>query len=190
MVRLLYRDAPVSSIPAGLNGLIMVWDEKDDAGLPVPPGIYRAQGLVHGEIRADSLPRFEKSVLKDDRQDIVRGSFWLPDGGRITIRAAADELLETRPLMDVTTQPWKNGLTLMAGGLPLIDLPFVPEQGARATIAHGPRPGDALVTVKHKNFSQTILVEGLERIVPLNAGTLEVVSDAFHPAPVAGESAP
>lgn len=190
MVRLLCRDAPVSSLPAGLNGLIMTWDEKDEAGLPVPTGLYRARGLVHGEIRADSLPRFQRRTFDDDLRDAMRGSPCLQNGGKITIRAAADELLETRPLIDVTAQQGRNGLTLMAGGLPLVDLPVAPEQASKITITHGPCPGAALVIVDNKNFSETISVDGLERMVPLDAGTLEVVSDAFHPPPVAGESAP
>jgi len=57
LARLLYNDAAVDAIPAGLNGLLMSWDGKDDQGETLPPGSYRGRGLVHGPLSARSEER-------------------------------------------------------------------------------------------------------------------------------------
>lgn len=195
LVRLLYRDAPVGKIPSGLNGLIMGWDGKDDHGQDVQPGTYRARGLVHGTICAASLPFFNPVCLSS-----------LPGNGppspfpsdRIVLRAAEDELLETRPLLSLQAVSHDDSIILRAEGLPVVTIPLVPGSSpAKVFLMHGVRAGVALVEVERGNSRESYCVSGLERIVPMEAGKLEVFgkessgdADASHSGTNAGESAP
>jgi hypothetical protein len=190
LVRLLHRDAPVESLPAGLNGLVLSWDGKDDAGVAVPPGTYSARGLVHGPIRLSLLPTWIGDTPPDNPSSFP-WSRSFPSDDCITLRAAEDELLQRRPLLTFTLRPATDGILLLTEGLPLALLP-VPSGSARERprIAHGPRPGTALVLWDAPEGSAISTVTGLERIVPLDAGRLEIAPDASHPSPVAGESAP
>lgn len=193
-VRLLCRDADISTIPAGLNGLIMTWDEKDDAGRNVPPGTYRTRGLVHGPLQSSALPTRDAKIFPENSPDMEIIPSMIPKFPKdaITLRAARDELLETRPLLTIRASLGKNACLLRAEGLPLLELPFPdPKHPPTAvTLTHGGIPGNALLTLTDAGGSEVITVTGLDKIVPLNAGTLEVQADAFHPGPVAGESAP
>jgi hypothetical protein len=197
-VRRLYHDAAVDSIPAGLNGLIMTWDGKDDQGRDVPPGTYRARGLVHGPIECSALPTCrEKQFLPLPSSDLGTILPALPmtrgfPKDAITLRAARDELLESRPLLTIRASLSKNAWLLHAEGLPLLEFPFPdPKHPPTAvTLSHGSSPGTALLTLADASGSEVIAITGLDKIVPLNAGTLEIQADAFHPGPLAGESAP
>jgi hypothetical protein len=193
-VRLLYREGPVDSIPAGLNGLIMTWDGKDDAGQNVPPGTYRARGLVHGPLQSSALPVRDAKIFSDNSSNMeaVPSMVTKLPKDAITLRAARDELLETRPLLTIRACLGENACLLNAEGLPLLELPFPdPKHPPTAvTLAHGSSPGTALLTLTDAIGSEVITVTGLDKIVPLNAGTLEVQADAFNPGPVAGEFAP
>ena len=193
-VRLLCRDADISTIPAGLNGLIMTWDGKDDAGQNVPPGTYRARGLVHGPLQSSALPVRDAKIFSDNSSNMeaVPSMVTKLPKDAITLRAARDELLETRPLLTIRACLGENACLLNAEGLPLLELPFPdPKHPPTAvTLAHGSSPGTALLTLTDASGSEVITATGLDKIVPLNAGTLEVQADAFHPGPVAGESAP
>ena len=197
-VRLLCRDADISTIPAGLNGLIMTWDGKDDQGRDVPPGTYRARGLVHGPIECSALPACgEKQILGLPPSELGKLLPALPltpgfPKDAITLRAARDELLESRPLLTIRASLSHNASLLQAEGLPLLEIPFPDPKHppTAATLAHGSSPGTALLTLTDASGPEMIAITGLDKIVPLNAGTLDVQADAFHPGPVAGESAP
>lgn len=196
-VRLLYRDAPVDSIPTGLNGLIMTWDGKNDRGEDVPAGIYKARGIVHGPLGFSALPQQElapitagsnllNSPLFPERQPFRKNS--------ITLRAAKDALLESRPLLSIEAGLEGSDCVITAAGLPLLSI-YV--QSGRTDpppvigLTHGASAGSARLRVEMPTGSATIYtIDGLDRLVPLNAGTLEVQADAFHPMPSAGESAP
>jgi hypothetical protein len=173
-VRLLHRDAPVDSLPAGLNGLILTWDEKDDAGNPLPPGVYEARGLVHGAVVADLVPfslepRFPFS---DDEADPAAQA--LPDQGSvITLRAVKDELLTNRPLLSIRIGSDRGMPDLEAEDLPLAFLPSSPEANP-VSITHGTREGLGVVTFTDPSGTFTRTVRGLDRIVPLHAGRLTV----------------
>lgn len=194
LVRLLYRDSPVETIPSGLNGLIMTWDGKDDLGRDVPPGTYRARGLVHGPIRSTALPCFDPVTFPPNPQEPT-GPF-TPD--RITLRAAEDELLESRPLLSIRAVSRTDAMDLEAGGLPLLTLPlYAGPTPAKVLCSHGPGTGTAILAAESGGFRESYLVNGLDRIVPMEAGKLEVAdkapagtTDAFHPSVNAGESAP
>jgi hypothetical protein len=195
LVRLLYRDAPVENIPAGLNGLIMSWDGKNDQGTDVPSGIYRARGLVHGPIRVTQIPFFTPVIFP-----LIPGeepTSPLP-ANRIVLRAADDELLESRPLLSLHALKGSHEITLEAEGLPLMTIPLIPGVAqAKVHFKHGPLAGEAALDVEGENFQESYLILGLDRIVPIDAGKLEISggmpvgsADASHPAMNAGESAP
>lgn len=49
LVRILHRLAPQEDFRVGLNGLLTVWDGKNDAGETVVPGRYHVRGYLVGE---------------------------------------------------------------------------------------------------------------------------------------------
>ena len=188
-VRLLCRDAPVESLPAGLNGLIMTWDGKDGDGVPVPPGRYSARGLVHGVIVVGALPFSEVTPVREWAAGMLPEAFSL-SGSSLTLRAASDSLLPGRPFVTLAVAGGSGAMVLEADGLPVADLPLPAPEGNFRLLRHGSRAGEVLVTSGGDRVSRTVAVSGLERIVPLNAGWLEVAPDASHAGPLAGESAP
>jgi len=197
LVRLLYRDAPVETLPAGLNGLIMSWDGKDDQGTDVPSGTYHARGLVHGPLRATQIPFFDLVIFPLIPEEEPPPPF-LRD--RIVLRAAEDELLESRPRLSIHAVNLPHEIRLEAEGLPLVTIPLQEAYGsvqAKVHFKHGPRAGEAVLDVERGSFQERYLILGLERIVPIEAGKLEVsgrtpvgAADASHQAVNAGESAP
>ena len=108
--------------------------------------------------------------------------------------------MESRPLLCFHAVNRAHEITLEAEGLPLVTIPLTGVEGSvpvKALCNHGSRPGAAVMTVECGNFRESYVVLGLDRIVPMDAGKLEVgdkipagAADAFHPAPNAGESAP
>lgn len=205
LVRLLCQDAPIESIPAGLNGLIMNWDGKDDQGHDVPAGNYKARGLVHGPILISSLPISDEGLSLRCRipaEGMVIGSYGLPEIGfrevyhpfshnRIWIRAAKDELLETRPLLAITAEGEGTGCLLRADGIPLARFPMENSLPVTAVSLSSENVGGVVSLRMERGSSvETYGLSGLRRIVPLNAGSLEIFPDAFHLMPGAGESTP
>lgn len=195
LVRLLYRDATVETIPSGLNGLIMTWDGKDDLGNDVPAGSYRARGLVCGPIRLLALPSYDPITFPLVPEEDPAHPFPVD---RIVLRAAEDELLDSRPLISLRAVNRSDSVDMEADGLPLVTIPLI--EGPAPTkvfCSHGARAGAAIISVERGKFRENYLVSGLEQIVPMDAGKLEVstkapagTTDAFHPAANAGESAP
>jgi len=205
LVRLLYRDAAVDSIPAGLNGLIMTWDGKDDQGRDVPAGTYMASGLVHGPILVSSLPVSDDAwrpplLIQTEipqEGELPKSAISLleiPDlfpKNRIWVRAAKDELLETRPLLAVSAEMDGSSCLLKVNGIPLADLPV--ENSLPVTslsLSQGGSQGSADLRIERGGIAEKYTLSGLQRLVPLNAGRLEISPDAFHLMPGAGESAP
>lgn len=175
-VRLLHRDAPVDSLPAGLNGLILTWDEKDDAGNPVPPGVYEARGLVHGAVVSDLVPYSPEPRFPFSDEETDQVTQTLPDqGSALVVRAAKDELLTERPLLSLRLGSDKGAPALLADGLPLAPLPNPP--GAKPlSLTYGRVPGTALATFSDSLGTFQHTSRGLDRIVPLRAGSLTVSS--------------
>lgn len=195
LVRLLYRDAAVETIPSGLNGLIMTWDGKDDLGNDVPAGSYRARGLVHGPIHISALPFYDPITVPPISEEDPAHPFPVD---RIVLRAAEDELLDSRPLISLRAVKRTGSVDLEADGLPLVTIPLMEGPApTRVFCNHGARAGAAILGAERGNFRENYLVNGLEQIVPMDAGKLEVsakapagATDASHPAANAGESAP
>jgi len=194
LARLLYNDAAVDAIPAGLNGLLMSWDGKDDQGETLPPGSYRGRGLVHGPLSATPLPTCETWCplsLRESPADPLSPTLNPFPPNRITVRAARDELLETRPLLAVTARMEGNRVLIEADGLPLFSLPVEASgENLRVTFSHGQVPGTARLDVSGaKGAVSSYLLSGLDRLVPLNAGVLELDADPARTSP-AGEANP
>ena len=168
LVRLLHRDAPMASIPAGLNGLLLTWDGRDDRSVPVPPGIYRARGMVHGPVTAMLL-----SATAPGNGTRPPAETTAPHEESVQVLAAADPLYEERPLVTLTTKVSGGRATLLANGLPLADLPPGAETGS-ASLTLAPEPGTIRLSFREADSPVEWTLSGLERIVPLEAGTLTV----------------
>lgn len=190
LVRLLYRDADIGSIPAGLNGLIMTWDGKDDEGREMPPGPYRARGLVHGPISVSALPVCSAGFFPNPTEDHFQEKPLFPSD-QIVLRAAPDELLELRPLLSIRAKLSKEGFEIAAEGLPLLTIPNASATDPLTlTFTHGDQLGSTVLTAEFGTSSEVYMVSGLQRIVPLEAGRLDIPADASHSAPIDGKSSP
>ncbi len=195
LARLLYSDAAVDAIPAGLNGLIMTWDGNDDRGVALPPGSYKGRGLVHGPLSATPLPPRETwrpLTLREGTAEPFSPVLNPFPQNRITVRATRDELLETRPLLAVTARIEGNRAVVEAEGLPLFSLPIEASgEDLRVTLSHGSSPGTALLAVGGGNGPGiSYQLSGLDRLVPLNAGMLELAADSSGTSASAGEANP
>jgi hypothetical protein len=198
LVRLLYQDASVESIPAGLNGLIMSWNEKDEAGVDVPAGTYRARGIVHGPLSLSRLPWNERrermpfsNALQDFSMDSLRNPFLR---NRITVMAAQDALQEKRSLLVITAQRQKNIIVVEAEGLPLCFLPLERDASPMEIVLHhalgAGSAGMAVLTLIGPSGSESTMISGLDQIVPLDAGSLEIPESLHAPLNIPGEGVP
>jgi hypothetical protein len=197
LVRLLYHDAPVDTIPSGLNGLIMTWDGKDDRGRPVLPGTYRARGVVHGSVIVTALPPQKplppsppqvaqqipaKPLLGTAKveESPLPGALDVPTRIQpLLLTAAADALYEERPQVALLPSISGRTATLTVNGLPLINLPPVDGEISSAVLTQGTAPGEVTVTLHRSAGERVFTVTGLGQLVPLEAGTLEIQGDAF-----------
>lgn len=187
-IRLLYRDAGIPEIPSGLNGLIMRWDGRDDAGNEVPSGTYTARGLVHGPLRISTLPSLEMHSPGDSSGETSLPKPLFPRN-RITIRAAKDQLLERRPLLSMEARMEGETCVVTAEGLPLLTVKLSGHPVSLA-LAHGQQPGAALLTVNYPEYTETFSINGLDRVVPLEAGSLVIGAESLQSRGSAGESMP
>jgi len=193
LIRLLYRNAPMESIPGGLNGLIMSWDEKDDRGRPVNAGNYTARGIVHGPLFISCLPFSELRngpILPEELFALFELSPMPLSGNTITVRAARDALLEKSPLLTVSASLEENACVLAVEGLPLLSVPLK-DSGSpqRIRLFHGHEEGVASLMIEDTRGTSTYEITGLGRLVPLSAGKIEVFPDAFHSSPSTEDSA-
>jgi len=190
-VRILYRDAPVESLPAGLNGLLISWDGRDDSGRDLPPGEYEVRGLVHGPVRADLFPESAAMSPGEAWPGSCCGAPPTDPSATMILPAPKDELYDARPLVTFRIgNDGTNGL-LEADGLPLAGFPLpsgtappasslVPANAAPSmTLSHGPDAGSAVVTLSLPAVtgSPEILrwrIGGLDRVVPLHPGKLRL----------------
>jgi hypothetical protein len=85
-----------------------------------------------------------------------------------------------------------------ADGLPLVTIQLIEGPAPKKVFcSHGARAGVAIISAERENFRENYVVNGLDQIVPMDAGKLEVsakapagTTDASHPSANAGESAP
>jgi hypothetical protein len=186
LVKLLYQNAPVDSIPAGLNGLLISWDGKDDSRAGVPPGTYWARGLVHGALAISALPQHDGDWQYLSLQDDALGDALIISRApfprnRITVMAAQDALFDKRPLLAITAQLQGDHVLVTVDGLPLLTIP-TPGAGASPVVElrHGNDAGVAELSLILPQGRESYTIYGLDRLVPLNAGSLEMPSDTFH----------
>lgn len=89
LVRVLHREADISDLTAGDNGLITPWDGKDDHGATCPTGSYHARGVTVGELSVEGVDFVGNDWVTDDNSPRVR---------RITglgINASGDPVIST-----------------------------------------------------------------------------------------------
>jgi hypothetical protein len=183
LVRLLYRDASIENIPAGLNGLLISWDGKDDSGMPVPDGTYNALGLVHGKLSA-SLPQLSPdwhSSIFVETNDFLSSaqptSFHPFPSNRIIVLAARDALFENekRPQLSITAQVQGKSVLVSVEGLPLYRFPLGDySEGLKTAVElhQLSSPGEAKLSLISPEGCSSIILSGLDQLVPLHAGSL------------------
>lgn len=193
LVRLLYCDTPIDSIPAGLNGLLISWDGKDDAGLAVPDGIYNARGLIHGKLAVSAFPRND-DVWYDFRLQETNDSPLCCDlcfirspfpKNRIVVMAARDALLQRRPLLTITATIHQDVASVTAEGLPIFSIPLNTASFNNIKpdmeLHYGKNEGTAELSIKSAGGSSTYLLSGLDQLVPLDAGALPMPPGKLFP---------
>jgi len=184
LTRLLENNAALSTIPAGLNGLLIDWDGKDNAGVEVPSGTYHARGLVHGAVGISALPSMERSwpglmLPKEGLEDRLAPPALLPPN-EIVVRAAPDALLLKRPLLHICATVQENTVVVAVEGLPLFSLTLGPGEKPVVELRSGSIKGTALLILHRLEGNESYTLSGLDQLVPLDAGTLEIPSDTFH----------
>jgi hypothetical protein len=185
LIRPLYRETPIDAIPAGLNGLLLSWDGKDDSGVEVPEGIYHARGLVHGKLAHSEIPWNDPDwhgsrLLETNEPSIFpMTKLMLPEvrSNRIVVRAAPDALFQdgSRPSLAIMAQLQSNSIIVSAEGLPLTTIPLEgwnAETKPEVELHHGIRPGTAEITVISGDARVSFLLIGLDHLVPLDVGAL------------------
>lgn len=186
LVRLLYRDAPIDSISAGLNGLLISWDGKDDFGVEVPTGTYHARGLVHGKIAASAIPCSTDAspghLPTEQEWTPFFFSTFMPKN-RMLLLSARDALLERRPYLSISAQREQGKVVLLVDGLPAFemqiqDTPGVMSANPLLELHPGSREGTAELTLISDEGKKSYLITGLDQLVPLDAGALP-----FSPGP-------
>src|SRR5262245_44859520 len=66
LVRVLTNEAHDDAFIAGLNGFIITWDGKDDAGMPLPVGKYFVRGFAVGEVEIEGVACHGNDWLEED----------------------------------------------------------------------------------------------------------------------------
>ena len=104
LVRTLHRESTEADFTVGLNGLITMWDGKDDRAQPVAPGKYAARGYAVGEVDVEGVayhcndwftetdsPRIRRiSRIAVDREDRLRIAGLGADGRNLEWRCDAE----------------------------------------------------------------------------------------------------
>jgi hypothetical protein len=103
LVRILARDARDEDLVAGLNGFVVAWDGRDEAGVPQPAGRYLVQGYGVGAVSIEGVDFHGNDWLdsSDSPRVATVQALWL-DGRRLwaTALGTGGELLEVRVDLD------------------------------------------------------------------------------------------
>jgi hypothetical protein len=191
LIRMLCQDASLESLPAGLNGLIMSWDEKDAGANRVPAGSYLVKGIVHGPLSFSEVGPSEvyKALVETPATPIMQPI----QENKISVRAAADALLESPPLLTLDASLKDDKCIMMAEGLPILSIPLSPpvtDATRNIRLTSEKTDQSVILSIEGKQSTNTWRVTGLDRLVPLSIGKLEVKPDAFLSTRGAGESTP
>ena len=90
LVRRLHEGALEASFPAALNGLIVRWNAKDDAGRRLPNGRYQLRGYAVGPMNVIGVATKGNDWLADDptlRVAAVEGMVAVPKDGGLVVAA-------------------------------------------------------------------------------------------------------
>jgi hypothetical protein len=89
LVRTLAREAVEKDFVIGLNGLSTIWDGKNNAGLPVPPGKYSARGYSIGEVDVEGIAFHCNEWMSEEESPRVREivSIYALPGGELLVHA-------------------------------------------------------------------------------------------------------
>lgn len=107
LVRVLHREAKIESFTVEENSLSTTWDGKNDTGVDLPAGKYRARGYLVGKMKIDDVGKVATS----------------PDGAtdHISVKLVTNPLVaDTRASMEVAVgfDP-KGSFFKTTDGLPL-----------------------------------------------------------------------
>ena len=72
LVRVLRKEAEVGEFGIALNGLSVHWDGKDDTGAACPPGVYRARGVMVGEVALEGVAFLGNDWVTDETSPRIR----------------------------------------------------------------------------------------------------------------------
>lgn len=193
LVRLLYHEALVNSIPAGLNGLLISWDGKDDHGMDVQFGIYDAMGLVHGNLGVSAMPTHDdgrSGILYCSNNDILLTSSWGPAqslfcSNKIVVQAAPDALFENRerPFLVISASLQGGSIAVYADGLPLLKIPLEAwmsdSNHPTLEFQSGLSKGMGVVKLNRPDGIYSWMISGLDHLVPMNAGALPMPPEKY-----------
>ena len=90
LVRRLHEGTLESAFPAALNGLIVRWNAKDDAGRRLPNGHYQLRGFAVGPMKVTGIATKGNDWLADDpalRIAKVEGIVAVPKDGGLVVAA-------------------------------------------------------------------------------------------------------
>jgi hypothetical protein len=108
LVRRLQEGALESSFPAALNGLVVRWNAKDDAGRRAPNGHYQIRGYAVGPIKITGVATTGNDWFSDDpalRVMKVDSISAIPPNGFSAVVRTADGRVETINFQDGVLQP-------------------------------------------------------------------------------------
>ena len=72
LVRILHRESDNDDFTIGTDALITEWDGKNDAGLDLPAGKYRARGYTVGPVSVEGVAYFFNDWVTDETSPHVR----------------------------------------------------------------------------------------------------------------------
>ncbi len=108
LIRRLQEGALESSFPAALNGLIVRWNAKDDAGRRAPNGRYQIRGYAVGPLKITGVAAMGNDWLADDpalRVTKVDSLSPAPPNGFSAVVRTGDGRAETIVFQDGVLQP-------------------------------------------------------------------------------------
>ena len=120
LVRTLVREGTPKDFIVGLNGLITFWDGKDDAGHPMPPGIYAARGFSVGTIEVEGIALHGNDWIADeDAPRPVRVlDFRATDEDKVEVILRTLEDKDVVQPLSFDTQPPENQAAVEASASP------------------------------------------------------------------------
>jgi hypothetical protein len=105
LVRVLHREAEITELTPGDNGLITQWDGKDDSGAPSPSGNYHARGVMVGELGVEGVDFIGNDWVTDNDSPHVKRITGLgtnPDGYPVIAAKVAGQ---DAPVVYLITRP-------------------------------------------------------------------------------------